>query len=408
MNEQVNTFLTEAESVLNKIEFEALNLSSPSSSTVKVSEIKVPSFDEFFIQLKKKIFTTINRIYQGFSHALQTSKKNTNLEKVQHATKLTEIRNQLEDKTSSLQKNINQEKTNFNFFLQRIKNLLEQFPTKGNLTCPGSVATSGEKTSFLPIQSTEQDQAFSNLNFPEKRQIHFAKELREMIIKIAPEFQLRPPPSEENVTTSNCPLPGSSIDYVPQIHQQLIGQLFHPRLKKYKGFLVYHDLGTGKTYAGIEGLYTWYKYAIESEYKDISRDVLILAPTKTLVSNWQSNIEKFFTRKNIKFTSLHGKFNTRILEIGEKELSLFVIIECFGCPPLDGTSFAQAQQRNWKSINSQNEKDFDNKNNFSQYPEIYSSSSSDLVAPFKFKDQKKKNFVLNIFFISTKRVSYYR
>ena len=403
-NEQVNTFLNEVQSLLKKIELQQHTL----SSSLKEGEIKIKSFDEFFLEFKNNLLRRIGEIYAGFSKALKTSRKITYFEKAQHLTKQTEMKNQLEKQTSTLQESINKEKESFNTFLKRVKELLENFPTKGNLTCPGSAATSlpGEKSSSVSIESTEQDRAFSNLNFPEKRQVYFAKQLREIITKIAPEYQLSPPPSEDNIIISRCPTKEKPAPYAPAIHQQLVGQLFHPRLKKYKGFLLYHDVGSGKTYAGIEAIYTWYKYAIEKEYNYVSRDVLILAPTRNLVSTWQSALEIFFGQKNIKVASLHGKDNTRILEIGEKELTLFVIIECYSCPPFDGTSFAQAQERNWQSISSDNQKDFNKKNKYSQYPQIYSNSSG-LVQPYQLKldFDKKKKFAL---FISTKRISYCR
>ena len=358
------------------------------SQTVSIPLSKIPTFEKFFNEsffaaIKKEISSFLTR----FSSALYGSRKHmSELEKAQHQTSQASIENQLVEQTTKLRNEIREERKNFDNFLVKVKQLLETFPHSGTLTCPGVAGVAKPEQQQSPLK----EKAFFEISFPKKRQVQFAKELRDVIVSIAPEFQLTPPPPEESITRTRCDLQQGA--YVAGPHQAFVGKLFHPRLKMYKGFLLFHDVGTGKTFASIEGMYTWYQYADPQEYKYVTRDVLILAPTKALVSNWEQEVTRFFEQKQVSVKVLHRpkQDDTRVLEIGVSEKKLFVIIQAFPFPPLDGTSFTKAKLRNWVAITKENQKDFDGKNKLD--PDIYSRTFS-ILKPYKFKkkgEEKEK------------------
>ena len=351
---------------------------------------KVITFEQFVDKLAKTMKKEIERMYERFSSALQRSKKHvTNLERAQHEAAQDSIRTQFTEETNKLKKSIDQEKKSFSVFLQRVKTLLDKFPTKGTLTCPGNLFQEAgrgkEETTTISLRAGENDSSFFNLSFPKKRQVQFAKDLRDIIVSVAPQYQLSSAPREETITASRCPRKSAGkFLYTPSPHQALMGKLFHPRLKMYKGFLAFHDVGTGKTFVGIEAIYTWFLYAFPSEYSYVTRDVLILVSTRPIATEWQTRLLQVFQQRNIKIATKHSlKDNTRILEIGEGTSSLFVIIQSFPTAKLDGNSFKLAKERNWTTITRADQQDFNKKNNARSQPfsEIYKNEK--VTKPFQ-------------------------
>lgn len=372
---KIQVFLTWFQGVLNKIKEIQINPTETSSLVTRIkakineflanleSQLKgqnsfeVQSVSEFLSSLEKEIKTEIRSIVQVFQAAFQTSKKFLNLQKAQHLAKSEELKEKLNSETLQLQEKIATEKKTFQTFLEELKTLLTKFPNAGSLHCQGNLLSASAGN------GKTEDTLFSNLKYPEKRQTTFAKELRDVIVSVAPDLELPAAPTTN--VQSRCPIikPETSGGYIPNPHQAFIGQLFHPRLKMYKGFYAYHTVGSGKTLSGVEAILTWYKAAFPDEYPYVSRDVLILCPTRPLLSEWRTSIEKVFSQNKVKVVALHSpQNNTQVLEIGEKENKLFVIIQCFPLYPLDGKSYNLAQTRLWTAVPKENKKSFNQKN----------------------------------------------
>ncbi len=100
--------------------------------------------------------------------------------------------------------------------------------------------------------------------------------------------------------------------------QKLLQLLMHPAYKQYRGNLCLAGVGTGKTYAGLASVMTWFNVIRNNELRKLYKidqktvyNVLVMSPNNNIAANWMSELKKLdpigFDMTKIKMESRTAK-----------------------------------------------------------------------------------------------------